>query len=88
MWLSRGGEALPQDEDMQTLPLHELAVRLCFMFDDGQNDPDVDESIEGAQEADEGLLKHMGKMLHFANLVYEGQQDPQCLDLLADDGEV
>lgn len=88
MCLHRGGEHLPDSEEMETLPFHELAVRLCFKFDDGQNRPDVDEEVEGASQVDDGLLDLMGRQLHYANLVYEGQQDPSILDMLKDDGEV
>ncbi|KAK9812348.1 hypothetical protein WJX73_004270 [Symbiochloris irregularis] len=56
------------------------------MFDDGQNDPDVDEEVEGASTVDDGLLDRLAKQLHYANLVYEAAEDPKILDMLQEDG--
>ena len=83
-----GAEAMPELQGFEPLPVHELAVRLCFMYQHRQEHPVVDslaqEDILGLVDPESVDL--LCKYLYFADQAYDCGTEANLKRLLGDYG--
>ncbi|CAK0787789.1 hypothetical protein CVIRNUC_011011 [Coccomyxa viridis] len=73
--LGSANEIFPELKDLPPLPIHEMALRLCFLYDDHDKHPEHKDIPGDKQFQDEDKLKHLAEMLWYADQAYEGESE-------------
>ena len=81
---------MPGLTDLEPIPFHELFVRLCYKFNNSQEDPDVDAQLQGGsrEDIDDAMLDTLALYLHFADVIYEAGTEEQLLQIIKEKGEL
>ena len=78
-FLCRVNEEFPELQQLQPLPLTELASRLCHLFSKCAREPPAADltSRAGLEPVTEALLQKLAGYLYLADQSYEGQTEAQ-----------
>ncbi|BDA47245.1 probable Sn1-specific diacylglycerol lipase alpha [Coccomyxa sp. Obi] len=72
--MNSANEVFPELKNLEVLPMHDMALRLCFLFDHYDRNP-VCETVRAKESVDEAKLQLLGEMLWFADQAYEGESE-------------
>ncbi|KAK9808322.1 hypothetical protein WJX73_001382 [Symbiochloris irregularis] len=85
---SKTDDSMPGISDLDSIPFHELFVRLCYKFNDTENDPDIDSNPEGGtrEGIDDAFIDTLALYLHFSDVIYEATSEEMLLAVLKEKG--